>query len=375
MHSITKRISVLFILIFSSHCLHHASVGGDPIGVLPLLNVAEAHSQQELPVRLIFDEASRLASEERLAKKTGDDSISPLVESYYSEAMLGHFQQSRYFFVEPGANVSVRVQTTVGSVSLAHQNPFFLLSILTLSIIPAIGASNGAISFILTDSENKTVLARYKYPVSHQYLAGILTPLASVVTPFLDRVDYSGDVRTDSIVDVVYDRFESDLRIQLATDEKLAARFFSTPAPAYAVMPVDIPGSAFEADKQEVRESLERALVRSGIQMVERARLRALLSELEYGQSGLTLDQGIRVGRHIQAQRLIFARVTKANGVPSENPDAARIAVKCVDVSSRRILWSESFDAGNRSGKQDADDRMDFLIRSMVSKLRTKGFI
>ena len=299
----------------------------------------------------------------------------PLIANYYSESMLTQFQKSSYLFIDPGANISIRIESKPHDLLPENKNAFFVAACLSLGIIPAIGSSDGYVSFLLTDTSADRVVARYKYPVSHRYFAGLLAPVALSVAPFTDRVDFSSDRSTTAIAELAVSRFEADLRADLLADEALADRFTSGRPPAYAVMPVEIEGGGASRGSPALRSALESALLRGGLKLAERERLAGLLKELEYSASGLTLAQGVEIGQHIQADRLIFASIQEIRPPSRAQTGRVRALVKCVEVRSRRILWSESVYEVGRTSDESVEAIVDRLSLRLISRLRDRGMI
>lgn len=130
----------------------------------------------------------------------------------------------------------------------------------------------------------------------------------------------------------------------------------------YAVMPFAsrLPPEQMQRhpDAHEIlRELVEANLLSSGISLVERSRIDALLTEHSLVQSGLTADEGLRIGRLLQADAVLIGTVHNFFGggeFRGRSDYTGRyttvgFTIKAIHVESGRILWTASSDREVRS--------------------------
>ncbi len=92
---------------------------------------------------------------------------------------------------------------------------------------------------------------------------------------------------------------------------------------------------------ETVRDRFETALLEAGYQVVERSMIDKLIAELEFSMSGLTEQLGIKVGKMLDADVVIFGAVTSYYRV-MWGPvvyTTVGLSVKAVDVETGVIIW------------------------------------
>ncbi|MBU4186081.1 MAG: CsgG/HfaB family protein [Proteobacteria bacterium] len=92
---------------------------------------------------------------------------------------------------------------------------------------------------------------------------------------------------------------------------------------------------------ETVRDRFETALLEAGHRVVERSMIDKLISELEFSMSGLTEQLGIKVGKMLDADVVIFGAVTSYYRViwgPVVYTTVG-LSIKAVDVETGVIIW------------------------------------
>ena len=95
---------------------------------------------------------------------------------------------------------------------------------------------------------------------------------------------------------------------------------------------------------ETVRDRFETAFLEAGHRVVERNMIDKLISELKFSMSGLTEQLGIKVGKMLDADVVIFGAVTSYYRV-MWGPvvyTTVGLSVKAVDVETGVIIWKGS---------------------------------
>ncbi|MFV9646123.1 MAG: CsgG/HfaB family protein [Desulfobacterales bacterium] len=114
----------------------------------------------------------------------------------------------------------------------------------------------------------------------------------------------------------------------------------------YVILPFDNSNLQEHKDNypeaaETVRDRFETAFLEAGHRVVERSMIDKLISELKFSMSGLTEQLGIKVGKMLDADVVIFGAVTSYYRV-MWGPvvyTTVGLSVKAVDVESGVIIW------------------------------------
>lgn len=100
----------------------------------------------------------------------------------------------------------------------------------------------------------------------------------------------------------------------------------------------------FPEAAETVRDGFESAFLEAGYQVVERSMIEKIISELKFSMSGFTDQQGIEVGKMLNAGSVIFGSVTSYNKerLTPAIYTTVGFSVKAVDVATGVIIWKGS---------------------------------
>ena len=117
------------------------------------------------------------------------------------------------------------------------------------------------------------------------------------------------------------------------------------------VAPVEAERYVPESVRALVQAVVEEELARAPrVDLVERSRLKDVLEELSFQQSGLTeRSSATPVGRHSNVDNLVFAEVSKTGRRYDQS--GYRLSLKVVDVGTNRVVWT----ATEPLGKSDRE--------------------
>ena len=116
----------------------------------------------------------------------------------------------------------------------------------------------------------------------------------------------------------------------------------------YAILPFEDRNSAkYKAEYPDaaevVRDAFETAFLQTEHRVVERRKLQSMLTELKLSMSGLTDEQGIKVGKMLNADIIIFGTVKSYyKGSLLGAYTTVGFSVRAVQVESGLILWKGS---------------------------------
>lgn len=96
-----------------------------------------------------------------------------------------------------------------------------------------------------------------------------------------------------------------------------------------------------------VRDALESALLKTGWQIIERNKISKILAELELQASGLTLENGVKIGKMLNADVIVIGQVTSyiQGAVEDKSPTGVLehttvgFNVRAVNIDSGVIMW------------------------------------
>jgi len=96
-----------------------------------------------------------------------------------------------------------------------------------------------------------------------------------------------------------------------------------------------------------VRDALESSLIKTGWQIIEREKISKILAELELQSSGLTLENGVKIGKMLNADVIVIGQVTSyiQGAVEDKSPTGelehttVGFNVRAVNIDSGVILW------------------------------------
>jgi curli biogenesis system outer membrane secretion channel CsgG len=106
----------------------------------------------------------------------------------------------------------------------------------------------------------------------------------------------------------------------------------------------------FPEAPEVIRAALESSLVKTGWQIIEREKISKVIDELEIHASGLTLENGVKIGRMLNADVIIIGQVTAyvQGEVADESPTGklehttVGFDVRAVNIDSGVIMWKIS---------------------------------
>ena len=121
------------------------------------------------------------------------------------------------------------------------------------------------------------------------------------------------------------------------------------------VAPVESGRHVPQSVNTQVQAALEEELSRAPrVDLVERTRLKEVLEELSFQQSGLTQrESATPVGGHSNVDDLVFVEVSREVAKAGERYDRRgyRISVKVVDIATNEVVWTAAEPLGNTDGE------------------------
>ncbi|MDX1959972.1 MAG: hypothetical protein SFU98_15490 [Leptospiraceae bacterium] len=246
-------------------------------------------------------------------------------------------------------------------------------AIVTLGLFPAMTRSYGVIEFEVFDTSKNEIAKVYKYPVEHRYFFGISSVvLGPIMGAFSERFDHSTNEKTFVIMRVAFKQFEEDIIKDIQSDKNFYSRFTVDKSKSTAfLMPED------ESNKSKtfasILSSLEAKFIERGITVVERRRLKLIHSELKLSQLGITDSSGIEAGKLANADRII---IIFNDTMETVFKDKLKIefSIKCLDVKSGTIIWTEKVDYTTNKAALSNDD-FDKITKRIMDSLKSKGNI
>ena len=117
------------------------------------------------------------------------------------------------------------------------------------------------------------------------------------------------------------------------------------------VAPVESGRYVPQSINTQVQAALEEELSRAPrVDLVERTRLKEVLEELSFQQSGLTQGESATpVGGHSNVEDLVFVEVSREVAKAGERYDRSgyQISVKVVDIATNEVVWTTTEPLGN----------------------------
>lgn len=372
---IPKFLFLVFLCVPFFRCyLHHANVSGDGFGAKSLINPREYRFHGSVPVRIDFDPSGRETAAQDMHRKGLNVSVALQdVESYYSSEILSQFRKSALFLLNPNAHIQIRIRSSAEEVKppVLSIIPF----IVTIGLFPMIERTNGRVEFELYEEETNKVLKSYKYPIEHRSIFGIAPLLLGPIVPiFSDRFDHSQNKKNFAIMRVAFQQFEQDLKADLGHLKELSAHFTQDEAHRFAFVSLaktDEPGSQIFTD---IYSELEKKFIKHGILLVERNRLDKVLSEIQLSLSGITENSRLKLGKLLEADRLILMDHFEYIPYNRQAYDGKfAFSIRCIDVQTGRIIWAENVRENLYSEWTDSSYQRERAIRDLIASLRDRG--
>lgn len=96
-----------------------------------------------------------------------------------------------------------------------------------------------------------------------------------------------------------------------------------------------------------VRDAMESSLIKTGWQIIERDKISKVINELELQNTGLTLENSVKIGRMLNADVVIIGQVTSyVQGAVSDKSPTGMLEhttvgfnVRAVNIGSGVIMW------------------------------------
>ncbi|WCL50343.1 CsgG/HfaB family protein [Leptospira sp. GIMC2001] len=364
-----------FILLSTSTCyLHHANIQGDAYGAKSLIFGKGELFNGTLPVRVEFDSSEKAFVKEYLKRKGQNIEVSDnTIESYFSEEIVAKFRNSQYFTHNSSANMKIRVVSSLEEV----KSPVISLvaAIGTLGIFPAIKRTYGRVQFELYDSSKNKSIRTFKYPIQHREFLGTSTIILGSILPLLsDRFDHSTNEKNFAIMRVAFQQFENDLMAELNQDKALVKNFTADTNKVYALLPFSKKANSSRSFEDQLHSALESQFVKSGLNMVERKKLDALLNEIKFANTGLTASNRIAFGKLTNADRLILVEDLVFQKPGTTKTTEIFYSIRCVDIETGKILWSKRSNYISAES-QSMDWHIGLSARDTLYKLQTSGDI
>jgi curli biogenesis system outer membrane secretion channel CsgG len=136
-----------------------------------------------------------------------------------------------------------------------------------------------------------------------------------------------------------------------------------------------------------IRDALESSLIKTGWQIIEREKISKILQELELQVSGLTIENGVKIGKMLNADVIVIGQVTSyvQGAVDDKSPTGelehttVGFNVRAVDIDSGVIMWKISVVDSDKNiftytnpvqghAIKVADRAVNELVRSMENK-------
>jgi len=97
-----------------------------------------------------------------------------------------------------------------------------------------------------------------------------------------------------------------------------------------------------------VRDALESSLLKTGWQIIEREKIYKIIKEIELQNTGLTLENGVKIGKMLNADVIIIGQITSyvqgavSNKSPTGELEHTTVGfnVRAVDIKSSVIMWN-----------------------------------
>ena len=96
-----------------------------------------------------------------------------------------------------------------------------------------------------------------------------------------------------------------------------------------------------------IRDALESSLIKTGWQIIERKKIFNVIRELELQNTGLTLENGVKIGKMLNADVIVLGQVTSyvqgqvADKSPTGKLEHTTVGfnVRAVNIESSVIMW------------------------------------
>jgi len=96
-----------------------------------------------------------------------------------------------------------------------------------------------------------------------------------------------------------------------------------------------------------IRDALESSLLKTGWQIIEREKIFKIMDELEIQASGLTLKDGVKIGKMLNADVIVIGQVTAyVQGAVADKSPTGKLEhttvgfnVRAVNIESGVIMW------------------------------------
>ncbi|MEI1278937.1 hypothetical protein V6Z05_11475 [Leptospira venezuelensis] len=376
---VMKRLIILFGLsiLFCSCYMHHSNVQGDGYGVKTIFRSSDK-KLEVLPIRLEFRPQTYVEAVKQLREKgTGVNVKADDIAGYSSQEIISQFRRSSKFVVDPNANIKIRIRSTVDEVKSPVVT--MIAGILTFGFVPFIYRTYGTIYFEIVDTEKEEVLKIYKYPVEHRSFMGwypiLLAPILSL---FNDKIDHSTSPKTFTIMRAAYSQFEYDFINEVSSVTNLASRFFRTRNHNYALLFLDQRVNDSQNWNNLLYTSLQSGFLENGLSLVERKRLDKVISEIQLSNSGITENTRLKLGKLLEADRLIFVEDFSAKLLGKGKPADIFFSVRCTDVLTGKIIWAEKIESSISDRYLDNDTNISegmfkIATEALIEKLRQSG--
>jgi hypothetical protein len=131
----------------------------------------------------------------------------------------------------------------------------------------------------------------------------------------------------------------------VAADLFVSPDLVSRSPSTYLILPFESRIPAREASRHPdageiLTDAFETAFLETGARLVERGRIKAILSEQAFSASGLTEEDSVKIGRLLSADAVIVGVVTSYHKGGFGSPaTTVGVTVKAIDVTSGAILW------------------------------------
>jgi hypothetical protein len=358
------RITALILFsFFSINCyLHHATI---EYGYLIRPDIRkDGRVQNAIPIRIYFNDVQpkdlivnkryKQRSDDRKSHPSGykevDRAISnDFISNFYSLEILSQFRGSPFLHIHPDANITIRIQQKV--LPVTAPDPDNILSVLTLTIIPAAVLYKGSLEFEVFDSENNRIIKTYKYLINDTVYTGIITSVfGGIFSIFSDSIDHSTNLKTFAIMRVGYKSFERDFIYDYSNDEEFASSFIVHPSPKYHLKILESDSKAF----QNLKPSLSNAL------------------ESEFAKQGLYLLQANVPSSPSKNTRVLT--VSNPEITKQKSKTQLSFTLECTDHLTGRLLWSELV-TNEKFLNTSLEESLSQSIHQLLFNLRLKGNI
>jgi hypothetical protein len=130
--------------------------------------------------------------------------------------------------------------------------------------------------------------------------------------------------------------------------------------------------------EQQMTELFETYLIKYGKTIVDRSRVNQLLKEMNFNQTGLSTEDGKRIGKMANADVMLFGTISRLTWWTDTKTILIITSIKAIHVESGILLWKGDLDGsinyGNSptSGESEVQELSRRLFDELLSNVKFK---